>query len=255
MIIISASMPRSASLWYRNLTVDILKAGGHANPDMKTILDAMGRSVPRNVNQLGYRAMKQLCIHGGKYSFPVKTHASPSWHVKRQFENKTLKGTYIYRDPRDVIVSALELGQKNREHGDAKRYFLAGPYKSFARFYTLEGAIKWVNWQLFPRWKKWMGCKNILTTKYEDLVLNTANEIHRLAAYLEIALSEKQIEKILAKYTTDNTGKIKDDFWRPGRGYLKNKGKIGRYKEKLSDAEQALCNQRLHRCLSMMGYK
>jgi len=144
MIIISASMPRSASRWYRNLTVDILKASGYANPDMKTIFDAMDRPVPRNVSQLGLRAMKQL------------------W---------------------------------------------------------------------------------------------TANEIHRLAAYLEIALSEKQIEEILAKYTTDNTGKIKDDFWRPGGGYLKNKGKIGRYKEKLSDAEQALCNQRLHRCLSMMGYK
>ena len=199
--------------------------------------------------------MRQLSETGCEFTFPVKTHASPSWYVKRQLKTQSFKATYIYRDPRDVIVSALEIGKKNRERGDAKRYFGIGLYRSFARFYTLEGVIRWVNWQLFPPWKKWMRCQDILVTKYEDLVLNTPDEIRRLGEYLGVLLSEKQVEEILSKYSTDDSGRIKNDFWRPGRGYLKNKGKIGRYKKILNEEKQHLCERKLHRCLTMMRYE
>lgn len=248
-------MPRSASLFYINLTKDLLTAGGYQNPDFKTVRDNFDKGLPRNTGRLGVFKTIKLLRAGDKFTFPVKTHAPPNPLLKRKLNNNKIKATFVYRDPRDVIVSALELVKKLRENGSARRYFLIGPYRGFARLKNLSGAAAWVNYQLFPRWKKWVACNNILTTKYEeDLITDTYSQLERLSQYLEIKITDEQIVEILKKYEPTDSGRIKGDYWRENRGYLKNKGVIGRYRTKFSPSEQEFLNQRLGKCIELMGY-
>jgi hypothetical protein len=254
MIIVSASMPRSASGYYYRLTEELLLAGGIPVSSTRSLRENLGMKLPVKYDRLEWWKLIQIAKVGLNNTFPIKTHHAPTATLKYFMAKGRFRATYIYRDPRDVIVSALELGKKLREKGNTERYFRIGPYRSFARFYTLEGAIRWVNWQLYPRWKKWTNCRNVLTTKYENLILDKLIELRRLADFLEIKVDDDQLKCIIKKYEPDSSGKIQGDFWRPGRGYLLNKGIIGRYKKELSQKEQELCWKHLKTCLTMMGY-
>ena len=174
--------------------------------------------------------------------------------MRHLLRNGGARATFIYRDPRDVLVSALELGKKLRDKGEAKRFFAIGPYRSFARFYTVDNAIRWINWQLLPRWRKWTSRPNVLVTKYEDLVTNKIDELSRLADFLQLEVRREDLVKILQKYEPDGSGRITDNHWRPGRGPLVNKGVMGRYLTCLTSEQKDKCSSRLEKCLKEMGY-
>ena len=99
--------------------------------------------------------------------------------------------------------------------------------------------------------KLWAQCDGVLLTRYEDLHADTQGQLRRLAEYLDLDVSEKQIETIAAAY---DRSRLKADTSRAGRLHL-NKGVTGRFKEVLSQEQQELCRRRLGRYLQMMGYR
>jgi len=254
MIVVSASMPRSGSLWYYRLTQDVLTYAAIRNYIRSVDLRGIwGQNIGGSLHRFDWGQLFQLEKATKDGLITVKTHKAPS-HVLRYFIGRgKVKATYIYRDPRDVIISALERGNSMREKGEAKRYFGIGPYRTFARIKTLRGAILWVRWQLFPRWQKWQKCHNVLFVKYEDLVRDTSYQLKRLTDFFEIDLSDIQLEEIVKKYQPDGSDKL-DCYWRWGGGKMFNKGVIGRYKTVLSKKEQDLCLKCLEKILSTTGY-
>jgi Sulfotransferase domain len=255
MLIITASMPRSGSGWYTHLHQDLLCAGGHPETYSQSLKEQLGAWTPRRIDRLETHKILMLAAKLPKDNISIiKTHQSPTYGTKYLLKKKYAKATFIYRDPRDVIVSALELGKKLREKGEAKRFFAIGPYQSFARFYTVDHAIRWVNWQLLPRWRKWTSNPNVLVTKYEDLVSNKVGELSRLATFLELDLNPEDLVTILQKYEPQELDHGKQAQWKPGRGPLLNKGIMGRYMTWLTAEEQEKCNTHLEECLKEMGY-
>ena len=185
----------------------------------------------------------------------IKVHVRPSCLLKYYIKQGLAKATYIYRHPFDVMVSALELGQQMRTRGEARRYFLIGPYRSFARFYTISDVIFWVKHQLYPRWKKGTSCDNILITKYESLVMNTYDEIERLSSHLGVSLAPDEINELIKKYTPNKNGSLEGDKWKRGRGPIFNKGIINRYKDILTPKELLICENNLKEILIDMKYQ
>ena len=254
MLIVCASMPRSASLWYTHLMRDLYRASGVHETGITAHSERLGKRLPGAGRLEPWQLFKLVRNLGEHNVCMIRTHCRLSLTLRHLLNNHSARATFVYRDPRDVIVSALELGRKMREKGEARRYFGIGPYQSFARFFTLEGAIRWVKWQLFPRWKTWAKCNDVLLTRYEDLVVDTISELERLAAFLNLPVGMRSLEGIVEAYAPDKSGRIDGDLWKKGRGPMRNKGIVGRYKTSLTLKQQDLCNTRLAKCLKEMGY-
>ena len=251
MIVISAGMQKAGTGWYFNMTNDLLVAAGHR--DAREVRDQYNLHsilVKKNValSRLDRSTLKKLervSQQEGRM-FAVKTHRGPSASLRRLMEQGSFAATYIYRDVRDVIVSALERGKVMREKGLDRRYFGIGPYRSFGRLYTVEGATLWGRWQLIPRWRAWTKCNGVLVTRYEDLLANTFAEAKRLSEFLKLNLDEDSVWKVCEKYDRNNAAQ-------GGRLHF-NQGIIGRHHDQLSPRHQELCQRRLGPFLKQMGY-
>ncbi len=255
MIVLSAGMQKAGTGWYWNMTNELLMAAGH--PDAREIrekhqLQSVLTKPNCNVPKLRDEAIMALDRVGQDgITFVVKTHRRPTKLVRKLITQGRFKATYIYRDLRDVIVSALDRGRVMRETGQLHgRHYFIGPQKSFAKYHTVRGAILWARFRLLPVWKAWAHCDGVLMTRYEDLHADTPGQLQRLADYLDLDVSEKQIETIAAAY---DRSRIKADISRAAYLHL-NKGVTGRFREVLSQEQQELCRRRLGRYLQMMGY-
>ncbi len=253
MFLISASMERSGSRWYYNLTNDLVIAAGY--PDAREVREKYGlHSILTtdncNLPRQEARKLRRLDrVSRETDLFTVKTHRRPSRAMRRRLADGRVKGAYICRDLRDVIVSGLEEGVAKRAGGNLRRILMVGPYRGFARLRTVEGGILWARLQLIPRWKAWMNCQSVLVTRYEDLLADTSGQLRRLADHFELDVSDEQIEGVVDNYRKEKA--TRSGAEKPA--YL-NKGVIGRFKEVMSAEEQALCRKRLRRYLDKMGY-
>ena len=250
MIVISAGMQKAGTSWYFNMTNDLLVAAGHRDArEVREEYNLQSILVKNDVNitRLDHWALKRLeRVTREGNTFAVKTHRGPSASLQGFLKKGSFAATYIYRDVRDVIVSALERGKVMRERGLDRRVFGIGPYRSFARLHTVEGATLWGRWQLVPRWQAWTRCKGVLVTRYEDLLADTFGEVKRLAEFLQLDLDESTLRAICDKYDGAQADRdVRIHF---------NKGVIGRHLEQLSPKHQQHCLKRLGPFLKQMGY-
>jgi hypothetical protein len=87
----------------------------------------------------------------------------------------------------------------------------------------------------------------VLTARYEDLLTNYDHEVARLVAFLKLRGSEPEVQKVIESYRPESA--------EGQQGLHFYKGKIGRFRESYSAAEQATLNQRLAPYLKRMGYE
>lgn len=249
MFIVSASMPRSASRWLLRMEWAMIEAAGHPSSS------EFGKKVDIDpIKRFNWLQMVKLSAIGRRMTFIVKTHRRASAVLKFLLYRRYAMATYIYRDPRDVIVSALERGAKMRRKGQPPRYFYVGPYKTFARLKTLRGAVAWVRYQLFPRWQSWVSCPNIYILRYEDLVDDTFCHLKSINQYLGLELADEDIRQIEKRWNPSNPSSEIHSASTPGGGAVRNKGVSGRYKNVLSRRQREFCNAHLEDVLNTMGY-
>jgi len=242
MIVIIAGMKKSGSALYFNLANDLFIAAGKNNVreiKKKYNLESMLELKNCNIRELTGKKLITLCkLHFLGRSFVVKTHFPPTKLLKFFINLRIMKAIYIYRDPRDVILSAIDHGQKQREKGFLEEYF--------SRFVTIENSISMVKEYLVV-WEKWINFKKVLLVKYENLVSNPLAELTRAADYLHINIETSGLMKIIKKYQPENLKNL--DF-----PLHFNKGIPGRYKKQMSKEEIELCNKHLGQFIEKMGY-
>ncbi|MCH8152866.1 MAG: sulfotransferase domain-containing protein [Planctomycetes bacterium] len=254
MIILSAGMQKAGTGWYWNMTNELLMAAGYLDSrDIreKYQLHAVLTTANCNVRGLDDQAILELDrISQQGHTFVVKTHRRPSKLVRKLMAEGRMRATYIYRDLRDAIVSALDRGRVMRETGELHgRHFYIGPQRSFAKYHTVRGGILWARWRLVPVWKAWSRYGGVLMTRYEDLHADTHGQLRRLAEFLEVDVSDDQIEAIVSTYHRDRIKNSQEQVF-----LHFNKGVAGRFREVLTSKQQELCRKRLGRYLEMMGY-
>ena len=252
MLFLSAGMEKAGTAWWYNLHNDLLMAAGH--PDARLVRESHGlESILHDGNcrldRLDDRSMRRLVAvaeNGG--TFVAKTHRGPTRVVRELQASGHLKTSYICRDLRDVMVSAMDAGAQMRQNGDASRFFGFGPYRSFARIKTPRGATLWARYQLMSRWRDWMGCEGTLVTRYEDLLADTMGQVGRLAAHLEVDVSDETMREIVASYRRET-----QEVDQGGKLHF-NKGITGRYKDVLSVNDQDRAKRQLNEYLVKMDY-
>lgn len=242
MIVLSVGMPRAGSGWHYNLVHDLMKTTGCADARQireKYRLQNILTEVNCNIGVLSARRLGRVAIPAlmGN-TFVIKAHAGPSPSSRLLQSLGLLRITYIYRDPRDAMLSAYDYGQRALQKGRPNAFSHLDDFQKSLGFIMEYVRI----------WEKWIQEKNVLTARYEDLLTDYDRETARLAQFLKLNGGSPQVQKVIESY---RPGAAQDGQ----QGLHFYKGKIGRFRESYSAEEQSILNEKLRPFLSRMGYE
>ena len=241
MIVVCASLKKSGSGWYFNMTNDLLVQAGHQDVRMlrrdyalaNVLLEENCRINPNAIN-----LARLLPAHRKGNTFAVKTHAGPTPSLRLLMNLGIAKTTYIYRDPRDVVLSALDHGKRVRKAGQAN---------VLATLRNVEDAVHYVR-PLLDDWEAWTRTHQALMIRYEDLVVDALGVLDRLAGFLRLDVSQDDLREVVACYAPRDQNTVVQQ-----RTHF-NKGVTERFRSQMSPAELALCQNQFGPYLQRMGY-
>lgn len=241
MIVLSVGMPRAGSGWHYNLVHDLMKTTGCA--DARDIreryrLQNILTEVNCNIGVLSARRLALVALPAlvGN-TFVIKAHAGPTSASRLLQRLGLLRITYIYRDPRDAMLSAYDYGQ---------RAIKKGRPNAFSHLTDFQKSVDFII-EYIHIWEKWILEKNVLLARYEDLLTDYDREVARLVGFLKLNGSQADVQKVI-------------DNYRPGavegqQGLHFFKGKIGRFRESYTAEEQAILKDKIGLYLQRMGYE
>jgi len=240
-MILSVGMPRAGSGWYYNLTQDLVIAAGGV--DAKIIRSRYGlkgllTEVNCNLGTLSfYRLIPALTPLIFESEYVIKLHAGrrplADWFIKTGL----IKPTFIFRDPRDALLSAYEYGQRMSSQGLTN---------AFTPLKTLEDAIKFMDFYVRVA-RDWITYPGTLVVKYENLKGDYERETSRLVDFLGIDSGDNKIKGIIDQYRPDQKPK-------KIQGLHFVKGKIGRHQDAFNSSQLAMCEHLFGDFLIEHGY-
>jgi hypothetical protein len=241
MIILAVGMPRAGSGWHYNLVHDLMKTTGCA--DARDIreryrLGSILTEVNCNIGVLSARRLALVTLPAlmGN-TFVIKAHSGPTSASRLLQRLWLLRITYIYRDPRDAMLSAFDYGQRALKKGRPNAFSHLTDFQK-----SVDFIIDYVH-----IWEKWMKEKGVLIARYEDLLTDYENEVTRLVGFLKLNRAKPDLQSVI-------------DGYRPGaaegqQGLHFFKGKIGRFRQTYSAEEQMILREKLGAYFQQMGYE
>lgn len=242
MIVLSVGMPRAGSGWHYNLIHDLMKTTGCA--DVHTIreryrLQKILTEVNCNIGVLSARRLGLVMMPGLVNTFVIKAHSAPTTSSRLLSTLGLLRVTYIYRDPRDAMLSAFDFGQ---------RALTKGRPNAFSHLSDFDKSVDFMM-EYVRIWEKWMKEKNVLITRYEDLLMDYDAESAKLISHLKLNGSSSQVQEVIENYRPDGSRAEGQ------QGLHFYKGKIGRFREAYNDEQKSVLIKKLGGYLTQMGYE
>jgi hypothetical protein len=243
MIVLSVGMPRAGSGWYYNLTNDLMLASGAQDARQvrrRYRLQGILTEVNCNIGALTPRRLLAVWLPSllGN-TFVIKAHAGPTpmalWLVRR----RQILPAYIYRDPRDAMLSAYENGQRALAKGRAN---------AFSRLVDFQASLAFMS-DYVRISEAWLACPQALHTRYEDLLNDYDQQASRLVQYLGLDPAAPAFVAVVERYRPQSAQAQSEQ-----KGLHFNKGKTGRFRQKMSPEEQAVLAERFGPYLERMGY-
>lgn len=241
MIILSVGMPRAGSGWYYNLTNDLAIASGFQNPrEIRKDYHLEGTLTEVNCN-IGVLSLKRLTAVmipslAGK-NFVIKAHAKPTQAARFLIKSGAITPAYIFRDPRDAMLSAMENGERARKSGRSN---------AFSQLDNFETALDFMK-KYVQIAEAWLKCRAVIHTRYEDLLLNYDREVNRLVEFFGFTIEDTVKQTILEKYRPESVQHNQ-------KGLHYQHGKIGRFRQKMTADQQQILNQTFSNFLNQCGY-
>lgn len=241
MIVLSAGMPRSGSAWHYSIIHDLMATVGSAEAReirVKYGLQDILTEANCNIGVLSVRRLGRVMMPAllGQ-TFVIKAHTGPT-RASRLFQRLgLLRITYIYRDPRDAMLSAFETGQEA---------LLNGRINAFSHLTDFHKSLDFMMGYV-RIWERWSRQQQVLFVRYEDLLTKYDHEITRLVGFLSLNGTSPEVQKVTERY-------------RPGVAEAReqlhfHKGQVGRFREFYTVEEQSILRTRLAPYLPGMGYE
>jgi hypothetical protein len=238
---ISVGMPRAGSGWHYNLIHDLVVANGGQEARwirQRYHLQGILSEVNCNIGVLSARRLLMALfpvLLGHAYA--IKAHAGPKPLVRFLMKLGWARCTYIYRDPRDALLSAFEYGQRGLRQGRRN---------AFSHLASLDQAVEFMR-PYVDISLAWLACPQVLPVRYETMLTDYAGEIDRLLAFLGLEAHQALIGEVVERY---RPGKSSPD--QPGLHF--SKGKIGRFRQALDAEQQDRCLELFGNYLEQVGY-
>ncbi len=241
MIILSIGMPRAGSGWYYNLTQELALAAGFQDAHQirqSYHLQRVLTEVNCNIGAFTPLRLGALLIPSlfGN-TFVVKAHAAPTPFALRLIRIGMLRPTYIYRDPRDAMLSAFENGQRANQKGRPN---------AFSHLVDFDASLVFMKEYIHIS-EAWLACPDALHTRFESLLMDYENEAFRLARFLGLNDADPRIQTVIQKF---QPGEAQSGQ----KGLHFSKGKTGRYRQKMTSEQQAILAREFGPYLERMGY-
>ncbi|SFI28484.1 sulfotransferase domain-containing protein [Nitrosomonas sp. Nm34] len=201
----------------------------------------------------------------------IKTHLP----LDGMLYSEKIKYLYIARDPRDVFMSLWNHYKSMKDEFFTLMNLLPGrvgdelprppdDIHTFWRNWITRGSFAWETdgwpyWSHLSNVQSWWNFRhlpNIQLFHYNDMLEDTEREVRRMAAFLEIDVSENTWADIIQavsfaemKRQGDRYAPGGGHFWKGGAQTFLHKGTNGRWREVLSDEEitlyEAACDRAL----------
>lgn len=241
-LIISAGLPKSGSALYFNLTNDLLiAAGGRDVRELKARfrLEDILNYYNCNLEQTSTRNVARLYLLNLRFgSFVVKTHSVPTSLLGTAVRAGLIRVTCTIRDPRDVLLSAMEHGKKILASDERHTFASCSTVDN-----TLPQVTHWLNATM-----AWLKLRHVHLVKYEDLISDPVGELERLASFLRLPIERPELVSIFSKYRRENLDRDKEDYLHY------NIGLPGRFRDALSSEQIGLCNRQFDTYLKTLQY-
>jgi hypothetical protein len=150
-----------------------------------------------------------------------------------------IRATYIYRDPRDAMLSASDYGRRVLEK--------QGRPNAFSHLTDLQKTMEFFS-QYVKDWQHWMEIPQVLKARYEDLLGNYDTEAARLVQHLRLSPDDPAIKAVVEKYRPGGEAQT-------GQGIHFFKGQVGRFRSRYTADEQRIMAERFGPYLLKMGYE
>lgn len=221
-LVVCAGLKKSGSAWWFHLMNRlVVESGGSDVHDVvrefgleRVLVDDNARLGSLRVHRLGRLARPMLA---GR-RFAVKTHAPP----RPAFGVLARTGRAVVflsvRDPRDMALSALDHGRRNRDEGRGG---------VLAELVDLDDAVGFVRDQveLFHRWRRVPG---VAVIRYEDVLADPVGQVTAAAVRLGTPIDERTARSVVDRVDTDVSG----------RALHRNVGAAGRFAAEVSPEER-----------------
>jgi hypothetical protein len=243
MLVLSVGMPRAGSGWHYNLIHDLLLAAGHQDARQvrqRYHLQRFLTEVNCNIGVLS--APRLLPVLGPSLlgnTFAIKAHAGPTTTFRLFNRLGWVRATYIYRDPRDAMLSAYEHGQRARN---------SGHQNAFAELESFEAALAFML-RYLDIWEAWQQQAQVLCCRYEDLLSDYDTQAQRLLSFLRLPEADRALQAVIQRYRPEHSQQADQ------RGLHFRQGKIGRFRKSFSAEQQEIANRSFAPFLAKMGYE
>ncbi|OQY35904.1 MAG: hypothetical protein B6243_04200 [Anaerolineaceae bacterium 4572_5.2] len=242
MIVLSVGMPRAGSGWHYNLIHDLMATTGCAEArDIREQyrLHKILTEVNCNIGVLSLRRLGMTLVPAlmGN-TFVIKAHSAPTRWSDLLIRRGMMRAIYIYRDPRDAMLSAYEYGQRSIEKGRPN---------FFSRLTNFEETFDFMS-EYVRVWEGWMRQDKVLHARYEDLLMSYSTETEHLIKYLQLDAADEDVKSVIERYRPG-----KAEAGQQGLHFFK--GKIGRFREMYTNDQQAQMAERFGKSLKKMGYE
>jgi len=188
------SYPRSGNTWTRFLIANLL------HPDEPATFANIERLVPDTEAQSS-RHLKR--IPGPRF---IKSH--------EYFDHRYPRVLYIVRDPRDVALSYYDFQRKYQQLED--NYPLEQYVSDFVNGRLISA--DWGTWA--ENVASWIATrrnrKNFLLLRYEDMVCDTAGELVRIADFLGLRASPRELDQVIERSSAERMRELEkqqSDQW------------------------------------------
>ncbi|KAK3101075.1 hypothetical protein FSP39_000770 [Pinctada imbricata] len=177
--------PKSGMNWTFEIVNMILRNSSEYFPNIPPFLDmatpSMLQSVFGNADKPGL----------------IANHYQPQFFPQAAIKQK-VRIVFVYRNPKDVAVSQYQFYWKLKGFGEYKNV----SFKNYLKRY-LDGNVPCGDWYSFH--KEWLDLKAdnqdypILILCYEDMKVNLAENVRKIADFLEMNLEESTLLEIARK--------------------------------------------------------
>ena len=190
-------------------------------------------------------------MHGGDMGYGYIGCEEPFLGILTSKQWATI---FIYRDPRDVIVSSVfYISEINKSHALHTYYN--------ERFQTMEQRIETeikgitesgyeysgVN-KRYEKYIRWLDQTSVLSLRFEDLILNREQTLDRLLAYLETHGAQWDLPRAEA------ISKLQSKL-QPSKSGTFRKGQPGNWKEHFTEANKKMFKDVTGDLLIRLGYE
>jgi hypothetical protein len=167
----------------------------------------------------------------------IKAHAAPTPAAERLIRSGRLRAAYIFRDPRDALLSAYDNGQRALQKGRPN---------AFSHLTDFDKSLEFMR-QYVGISESWLALDAVLHTRYEALKDDYAIEAERLAAFLDLDPADPSLQPVIERYRPESA--------RQGQqGIHFNKGRAGRFRERMTPEQQEIMRREFADYLTRMGY-